>query len=441
MLGLSYDGESRFAEAQRAYQKAIVLDPKIASYHDNLGVSYLRSGNGDAGAREFERAIDVAPRDQTSNLNLGAYALSAGQYRRALGYYRVAHAEQSRDPEVLLGMVQAEFGAGERASGRELAARLSAAGGSDAKVHFSLGLLLAESGEYRMAVNEFQAIPPGQRDSAAALNIGMAFSKLGDLGAARQSYQEAIRLDPSNIEAFLRLGVEVAGDNANDAVYWLSQAHEKAPERPDISCLLSEQLIRVRNFERADQILEAAVQQHGGDPMVWQALGDLRAQQRRSQDAVAAYRQCLKLDSRNVNARLALAELERTGGEIEASTQEVREVLRLAPDNAAANAQLARNAFDAGRTDDALLFARRCLAKDPDNLTANEVLAELMVRNNNFTAARSILERMVKLSPDNPRYHYLLSRVLFKLNLRQEAQSEAELSEKLQGGGPAANPR
>ena len=45
MLGMTYDFENRFSEAQQAYRQAISLDPKVAAFHDNLAVCYMRSGN------------------------------------------------------------------------------------------------------------------------------------------------------------------------------------------------------------------------------------------------------------------------------------------------------------------------------------------------------------------------------------------------------------
>ena len=435
LLGLSYDAETRFTEAQRAYLKAIELNPKGVSFHDNLAVSYLRSGNQESGLREFQKALGLEPRDQTANLNLAAYSLSRKQYSRAIRYFDAARAEASQDPSVLLGMIQAYFGAGDSSAGRALAAKLSTLGGSDARIHFSLGLLLAQSGEYQMAVKEFQAIAPDQRDFATALNLGMAYSNLRRYAEARQNYEEAARLDPSSPEPYLRTAMDVAGDDANGAIYWIMQAQERAPERADISNLLAEQLIRVGNYERADDTLASALRRHGEDSRLWEALGDLRSRQKRVQDAVDAYLRCLRFDPADVSARLALAEVYRTSGRTEASSGELQKVLHVQPDNPKANADLARIAFDRGQQQEALHLAQRSLAVDANNLTANEIFAQLMIRDKKLALARSTLDKLVKLDPGNPRFHYLLSRVLFKLDLPQEAQNEVELSKKLGASG------
>jgi len=189
MLGMTYDFENRFHEAQTAYRQAISLDPKVAAFHDNLAASYMRSGNQEEAVRELQTALKLDPRNQTANLNLGAYDLNQKDYRRALDHFRAGEAEASGDPGALLGMIQAYFRAGETTAGLRGAVRLSAMAGSDPKIHFSLGLLLAEHGEYPMAVKEFEAIPAPERDFAVVLNLGMARSRLGQFKEARQAYE------------------------------------------------------------------------------------------------------------------------------------------------------------------------------------------------------------------------------------------------------------
>jgi Flp pilus assembly protein TadD len=439
LLGLSYDAQGRFREAQQAYRTAVELGPKTASFHDNLAVSYLRSGDDAAGVQEFEQALKLEPHNRTANLNLAAYYLNQSQFSRALGYYRAAGTDSSADPVALLGMAAAAFGAGNSRSGRDLAKKLSALAASDARIHFSLGLLLAEHGEYSMAVSEFKVIPVPERDFAAALNLGMAYSKLADLRAARQSYEEAARLDPSSPEPALRIGLDVAQSNSNDAVYWIARAHEKAPGRADISCALAEQLMRLANYDRAEDILAPALRQHEDDPAPWEATGDLRLRQNRLQDAVQAYLRSLQLDSRRIGARLSLAEAYRLSGRVPQSTEELKKVLQLDPGNSGANAQLARLSLDVGEEQEALRLAQRALVTDGNNLTANEVWAEVMIRENDLQRARSTLEKLVQLDPVNARFHYLLGRVLSKLSLRQDAEREFELSRKLEGGRKEPN--
>jgi len=433
MLGMTYDLENRFGEAQQAYRQAISLDPNVAAFHDNLAVCYMRSGNPEEGVREFQRALKLDPHNQTANLNLGAYCLSQKAYQRALDYFRAAQGEKSGDPAALLGMIHAYFGAGEKNAGVEAADRLSRSAGSDPRIHFSLGLVLAEYGEYPMAVKEFEAIPAPDRDFAAVLNLGMAHSRLGQFKEARQRYEEALKLDPSSPEPYLRIGLDSsASKKTNEAVSWISRAHEMAPERTDISYALAEEVIRSRNYERARGLLSSVLQSQPNEPMLLEALGDLYSRQNQVQDAINTYLRCLDSDPQRVSARLSLAQRYLESGRADEAKAEFQKVMQVEPENPEANAELGKMAFEAGERDAALQFAEKALARDPNNLTANEDLAEIKMREGKLPEAQAVLEKLVKLDPENPRFHYLLSRVLTKLDRQQEAQSEFEISKELE---------
>jgi tetratricopeptide (TPR) repeat protein len=434
LLGLAYDLQYRFAQAQQAYRAAIGLSPRTASFHDNLAVSLLRGGDSAAGVREFEKAIELDPTNETANLNLGACYLKQKRFSRAIRYFHAAHAEASTDPGVLLGMTEACFGADDTRCGRETAEKLDGLVSADARVRFSLGLVLAEYGQYQPAVKEFLQIPTPERDFATALNLGMSYSKLGKFAEARQSYEQAIRLDPASPDPYLRIGLDASATHTGEAIYWIAKAHERALERPDISYALAEELIHTRDYVRARDLLSSAMQKKPGDPQLLEAQGDLYTQEGHPQAAIDAYLRSLHSDPQRVTARLSLARRYLESGRGPEAKSQLRKVLQTEPGNPGANAELARLALEAGQQDAALQFARKTLASDPNNVTANGALAQLQLRQAQWAQAQTTLARLVKLDPDNPRFHYLLSRALTKLDRPREAESEFELSKKLETG-------
>ena len=92
-------------------------------------------------------------------MNLATVYLPKKQYRRALSYLDTAEIRQSQDPVLLLVLTEAYYGAAQAQPARETAVRLARLPGVDPKVHFSLGLVLAEHGEYQLAAGQFEAIP------------------------------------------------------------------------------------------------------------------------------------------------------------------------------------------------------------------------------------------------------------------------------------------
>lgn len=85
------DGErGRHAEAARAYEKAIEIDPGYADAHCNLGSVRYNQSRRDEARRCFERAVELVPGHVEANLNLGALCEEDGRDERALRHYRAA---------------------------------------------------------------------------------------------------------------------------------------------------------------------------------------------------------------------------------------------------------------------------------------------------------------------------------------------------------------
>jgi FimV-like protein len=431
-LGLAYDSEGKYDEARAAFEQATRLEPTSASFHNNLAASFIRSGKQARGIAEFERALEVDSRNSTARVNLASVYLGEKQYRRALSYLDTAEIRQSRDPLLLLVLTEAYYGAAQAQPARETAVRLARLPGVNPKVHFSLGLVLAEHGEYQLAAGQFEAIPADERDVAAEMNLGMAYTRLKNFETARAAYERAIRLDPRNPEPYYRIGIdESALGNHPAAVDWMTEAHNQAPNRPDLSFALVEELIHNRNYEQAHSVLRLAIAAHPHDPPLREALGDLFAAQGQKQDAVKTYQECLQLNPRSASARLALAHVYEELGQTENARAALAEVLKVNPKNVEAEAQLGRLAFEAGNEEEASSFVARALTHDPNDLLANEYHAKLQLRNGQLSGARQTLEKLVQLDPQSSRFHLLLGSVLARLNESAEAEREFQLSKDL----------
>jgi FimV-like protein len=212
----------------------------------------------------------------------------------------------------------------------------------------------------------------------------------------------------------------------------MTEAHNLAPGRPDISFALIEELIHTRNYEQARTVLTVATAAHPNDPSLREALADLFAAQDQRNDAVRTYQECLQLNQRSVSARLALARVYEEMGQTESARAALAEVLKLSPKNAEAEAQLGRLAFEAGHEEEASSLIKRALAHDPNDLLANEYHARLQLHDGQLSEARQTLERLVQLDPQSSRLHLLLGRVLARLNRSAEAEREFELSKDLE---------
>jgi len=440
-LGLAYAFDHHFDQAQAAYQKALTLQPGNVIFRNNLASSYLQAGQRAKGVAEMERVLKIDPHNLTANANLGMVYMAEEKYPLAVRSFEAAGAAHSTDPVLVMELTAAYFGAGNAEAGLRTAQQASRLAGSNPRVHYSLAVILAQAGAYAQALDAFQIIPASELDAAAHLNLGMTLSKMQRYEEARKAYMDAIHLDPSNADAYLHIGVDAAatGDMAA-AVDWLTQAHEKAPERTEISAVLAEALITTRNFEGAQSLLGEALRTKPDDPALQSALGELDMNQNNFSQAAEAYARVLRSAPEDIHAQLMLAECHLGLNQNAQAQGELAAILTADPGNAEALALRGRMALAADQPDVALDWINQALASDPHNLTANEEYATLMLKRDKPEEARATLVKLTEWNPGNPRYHYMLGQALEKIGDTAGAQKEFEASQKLKVGTPPSAP-
>jgi tetratricopeptide (TPR) repeat protein len=89
-LGNVYDELGRYEEAIAEYQRAIELDPKDAYPHNGLGNVYYELGRYDEALAEYERAIELDPKYAYPHNGLGSVYYELGRYDDAIAEYERA---------------------------------------------------------------------------------------------------------------------------------------------------------------------------------------------------------------------------------------------------------------------------------------------------------------------------------------------------------------
>jgi tetratricopeptide (TPR) repeat protein len=228
-----------------------------------------------------------------------------------------------------------------------------------------------------------------------------------------------------------------ATGNIDQAVYWLAEAHRRAPLRPDVTSAFAETLIRARHFDRAQALLSTATKEHPQNAVILKTWGDFYAARHSDPEAMRAYQESLEQDRNQVGARLGLAQLDQRLNEALQAKREYEQVLEIELDNADAHAALGRMALEADDLPSGTQHIEKALRNDPTNLNANEDWAAIEIWEGAFGEALKSLQKLVALDPNNPRFHYQLGQALAKLGRKSEAQAQFLKSEQLQST-PAA---
>jgi tetratricopeptide (TPR) repeat protein len=190
-----------WADNVRLWEEAAALSPDSVVAHTNLGSAYMKRGDDERAAAEFERAVAIDPTSAFPYFNLGMLV-----YRH----------ERFDIAEPLF----------------QKAASLSPAFASPYRM---LGLIaLKQRRDEDSAVFLQHAVTLDPRDAIAAAHLGLLAQRAGDEAAAEEWYRMAIALDPSQVVARNNLGtLYLQRRQWGEALEQLSVSVAVAPENYD----------------------------------------------------------------------------------------------------------------------------------------------------------------------------------------------------------------
>lgn len=168
--------DNRPSEAEKAFRECLKDDPKNPEVLDGLGVALIMQGRYKDALPSFDKAVALAPENGAFRNNRGVALMELGQFKAAQDDFGVAAASQNSDD------------------------RISAS--------INLGRLYQRQGDFKEAEAEFgAAIARDPNSYAAFTGRAVARESAGNLQGAAEDYLAAVRLDPTNADANLRLGM------------------------------------------------------------------------------------------------------------------------------------------------------------------------------------------------------------------------------------------
>ena len=251
---------------------------------------------------------------------------------------------------------------------------------TSAPAQVSSGEALMKAGRIDEAADAYaEALRLEAGSSAIHNNAGIVFAQQGKAAEAIEHFRRALVLDPDNADAHANLGLALGGQGELD----LAMAHyrEALNHYPDHK-VAQDNLgiaIRLRNRERATAYNERGV---------------VLAQEGRSAEAIAAF----------------------------------REALLLAPDDAGAHNNLGIVLAGLGRAEEAIQHYSRSIALEPDAPQTHVNLGVLLAARGKFDEAILRYREALRISPDNPDIHNSFGVVLAEQGMTDQAVARFRLA-------------
>ncbi|MES1261444.1 MAG: tetratricopeptide repeat protein, partial [Acidobacteriota bacterium] len=278
--------------ARQSLQKALERDPKLAPARNQLGLLFLRQGRLDDAKREFEAALAADPRCAECQSNLGVLYGQSGDTQRAEEFFRGAL------------QVNPRYG----------------------DAHLNLGLIMAGKGQLGDAEKELLLAPPSVR---ALTGLGMVQTRLGKADAI-DTFRRVVALEPSSAEARLNLGIALADAGKPEAALpEFTEAARLAPGAPAAHYNRGRVLKDLGRLQEAATELDAA----GSLPDAVFQLALVEQQLEHRDRAVSLLRSVTKAEPRNVRAWFVLGQNLQQAGQDAEAVAAWKEALRISPDD------------------------------------------------------------------------------------------------------------
>ena len=245
-LSVEYMEEKEYGKAIEHLAQALIMYPRYADAHSNLGLALARQGRLEDAKHHYLQAIQIAPNSYAAHNNLGLTLLTTEQVDEAIDHFSRALAINPYYAEAHNNMGTAKLKRGHRAEAMEFFRKAAELRPSFAEAHYNVGTELLNLGHLEEAKEQFLAALEADPDYLDAyVNLGVLLRRQGRVDDAIALYRMALELDPNHAETHNNLGTVLAqkGD-LQQAIKHLQQAIKSNPNYPE--ALANLQLLQSR---------------------------------------------------------------------------------------------------------------------------------------------------------------------------------------------------
>jgi arylsulfatase A-like enzyme/tetratricopeptide (TPR) repeat protein len=243
--------------------------------------------------------------------------------------------------------------------------------------------------------------------SRRAEDLRLALEKMA--GSGVQAAPDKDTLDPETLQRLAALGY-VGGGPKVDPTAILPDPKDKIGLFGRIG--EARGLAKDEKFDEAIRTMRDVIAEDPGVIDAHISLGEWLRRQKRTADAIAAFKRALEIQADNEQALVALAEIYRGQGKDEAAVEGFRSVLRIQPRSPQIWYQLATLYLDMGRVRDSEETFREALKHNPKMGAAYNSLAALAFSRGDLPGAEQLVRRGLELEKDVRSSRFNLARVV-----------------------------
>lgn len=448
-IGLLEFQNSKFAEAESAYQKAFDAKPYFAEYQLRVAHAQVAQKKYEEGIENLNAINKAFPNHVLANYLRGLSAYQLEDYETAELYLdKTLNVNGNYLPAILIS------GANSYALGKLELANSALTRYLSAVPNNSLArqLLAAAQLKLNKPGDAFATLRPIVDDSTENITllrmVGAAAIQSGELQSGSHYLDRAIALRPN--DEYLRAHralTNIAVGHSDEGLRELEDAISRDPALVDFVPQLFFGYLRKKDYAKAIEtarnlqqskpenpmgfileglvglsrndldaaqtVLEKALAVAPGDPTAAHNLALVHLERADLDKAAETYGRVLERSADHVQTQLRLARVERATGRTDKARDLLEKALGANPDYTPARTELARMLIETGDPAKALSVAREGLRNAPDNLALLETLGTAQIETSRPKEAVNTFTRLVELAPSSLAAQAKLARAAF----------------------------
>jgi tetratricopeptide (TPR) repeat protein len=302
-LGIIYKDRQEYSQAIDAWEKALILNPKLPSTYLNLGFAYLKLRKYPEALAAFESEKQVNKEYQNFFNHQAEVFLAQGDYKKALAAFKKALNDNPQSLSALLGIGRVYLKQREIEKAEAHFKEIIKSFPNDERAYCYLGILAREYKQDYSAACRFlqEAFRIAPESKFAGVELAETYIILGTLarlnqkyGEAERNFLEAERLLPNSSRIQQKLGklYRLKGDFSK-AVKAYQKAIALAPTESNY-CALVSLYLRQKRYGEALEVIKEGLRINPNFLKLYLFKAQSYSKMGKWSEAVSVYKEALK---------------------------------------------------------------------------------------------------------------------------------------------------
>ena len=290
------------------------------------------------------------------------------------------------------------------------------------------GDALSELEDYREAITSYEMALQQQPDNTAAhVDIGIAYEGLGNLLAAREHFDIAIEDNPHDFPLFVKLAQHKSSlGKYEDALGYYRQALRIDSRAGDVIDNMALVYFKLGQFEKAAAHYREALEFVSDQSGTYNNLGNVFVSMGQQEESIENFSKALQLSPENALIRANLANAQTRQGQFSEAVANYEVILEANPTNTDARFGLASALMEMSLFREAAEHLTLILEKDPEHPGLESTLGLALARNGENQKAIPFFLKAIEKEPDHSSLYLNLGNTYLGIGQVEKAVEEYE---------------